>query len=599
MHAAGVPVGSALLLSAVSLIASAQQPTDKPVPHRSPTDLALSADGKRLVTANHTSDTASVIDVAAAKVLAELPVGKRPFAVAISPDSRRALVSNLRGNTVSVIALNSGADAKVVREFPVGHEPRGVVFAADGRTALVALTLQDAVAVVDPEAGKVVKLIPAGERPWHVARSPDGARVAVSNFKSADVLFIDTAKLEVVRQVKTSGDALRRVTFHPDGGSAWVTHLYPRGSPATKGEIGRGWVIANHISRAPLTKGSRLATALDVNTKAVGDADGIALSPDGRLTAVAAGGTHELLLLKNEKIVWFEFGTPGDFIDNSTLRDGGFRRVELGGRPTGVVFAADGRTCYVANYFDNSVQIVDAVAAKKVGSIPLGGPTEISVERRGEILFNDARLSHHQWYSCSSCHTDGHTSYVNFDTLNDKRYGSGKKTPTLRGVTETGPWTWHGWQKDLVDAAGRSVVESMQGSPIPRADAEAIVAYLATLTHPVNPNRNPDGSFTDAAKRGQAVFRGEKANCARCHSGRHFTDGLTHDVGTKERGDAIPGYNPPSLVAVYDRAPYLHDGRARTLESLLTRHHNPAKLNGKGELTEQELKDLIEYLKQL
>ena len=32
-----------------------------------------------------------------------------------------------------------------------------------------------------------------------------------------------------------------------------------------------------------------------------------------------------------------------------------------------------------------------------------------------------------------------------FDTQNDGRYGNAKKTLSLRGVSKTGFWTWHGW----------------------------------------------------------------------------------------------------------------------------------------------------------
>jgi hypothetical protein len=43
----------------------------------------------------------------------------------------------------------------------------------------------------------------------------------------------------------------------------------------------------------------------------------------------------------------------------------------------------------------------------------------------------------------------------------------------------------------------------------------------------------------------------------------------------------------------------LHDGRAKSLEQVLTEFHNPAKVTGKGELSADELRDLIEFLKTL
>src|SRR3954467_5649088 len=64
-------------------------------PHRSPLDLALVADGRLALTANHTADSVSLIDLEAGKVLIEQPCGRRPAGVACSRDGRRAAVSNL------------------------------------------------------------------------------------------------------------------------------------------------------------------------------------------------------------------------------------------------------------------------------------------------------------------------------------------------------------------------------------------------------------------------------------------------------------------------------------------------------------------------
>jgi cytochrome c peroxidase len=185
------------------------------------------------------------------------------------------------------------------------------------------------------------------------------------------------------------------------------------------------------------------------------------------------------------------------------------------------------------------------------------------------------------------------------DTRNDGRTGNYKTVLSLRNLTHTGPWFWHGNEKDLTVALGKSMTDSMLGKPPTGDDLAALAAFMETLRPPPNPYRNPDGSLTEAARRGEAVFNTDRAGCIRCHSGPHFTDGKVHTVGTNEGGDAFKGYNPTSLLGIYDRTAYLHDGRARTLEDLLRGPHNPAKVTGKGELTEAELQDLLAYLKSL
>jgi cytochrome c peroxidase len=59
------------------------------------------------------------------------------------------------------------------------------------------------------------------------------------------------------------------------------------------------------------------------------------------------------------------------------------------------------------------------------------------------------------------------------------------------------------------------------------------------------------------------------------------------------------GFNPPSLRGVSKRGPWLHDGRAKTLEELFAEHHRPSKLGGKPDFTPAELSDLLVFLRSL
>jgi YVTN family beta-propeller protein len=292
-------------------------------------------------------------------------------------------------------------------------------------------------------------------------------------------------------------------------------------------------------------------------------------------------------------------GGPGDHIEPELLADHDrFFRIPLGGRPMTVRVGPD-NLVYVANYLLNAVQVIDPARRTVVRTIALGGPAEPSLARRGEAIFYDGRRSLDQWYSCHSCHYDGHTNSVTMDTLNDGRFGNYKVVLSLRNVVHTGPWTWHGWQTDLAAGVKKSLVDTMLGPKPTDDDVKAMVAYLGTLDPPPNPNRTPDGGLTEAAKRGEAVFNERKAGCARCHPGPYYTDGKVHEVGTGEPGDAYKGFNPPSLIGIFDRPFFLHDGRAKSLEDLLTGPHNPDQLNSRGSLTKDELDDLIAYLKSL
>jgi YVTN family beta-propeller protein len=580
-------------------------------PHRSPIALALSADGSRLITANQTAGSVSLVDPIAGKVLAELATGEKPAGVALSKDGRLAVVAHWYGNDVAVVEVGSDS-LKIAGRVEVGPEPRGVAISGDGATAYVAIGVENEVVRVDLNSKSVTGRLTVGREPRSLVLTPDGSRLVVTNARGHDVSVIGTKAWTVERTIEMDGDNLRQVAISADGLYAYVASMKNRGFATTRNNIDRGWVLGQRFTRVVLdgSEDAPYATlSLDIQGKAASDAHGAAVNPDGSLLAVSCGGSHEVYLFRTDKrpLPWRTNGSR-DLMHPELIErnDGRFRRVPTGGRPTELAFAPDGKSLYVANYLADAVQVIDAESASVVKTIELGGPKELSLVRRGEIVFHDATRSFNQWYSCNTCHSDGHTNGLDFDTLNDGRQDlsnshlrSRKKVPTLRGVARTAPWTWHGWQKDLESAMRESFTKSMQGKAPTDADLDAIVAYLGTLEYPTNPYRDKDGGLTAAAKRGEAVFRSSKSACSTCHGGPEFTDGKIHIVGLEEYDDAYKGYNPPSLRGTYDKDPYLHDGRAKTLRETLTGPHNPDELNGSGALTEDELSDLIAYLKSL
>jgi YVTN family beta-propeller protein len=584
------------------------KPADGPSePHRSPIALAVSADGTRLLTANQTSGSVSLVDPQSGTVLHEVPTGEKPAGVALSRDARRGVVTHWYGYDLAV--LDVGHDRlEVIGRVEVGPEPRGVAISADGTTAYVALGASNEVVRVDLGARKVTGRLAVGREPRGIALSPDGSRLVVGNARGQSLTILSAADWRVEQTVPISGDNLRQVTIGADGKYAYVANMRNRGFATTQNNIDLGWVLGQRLTRVPLDGSESFATlSLDPRGKAAADAHGVAVDAEGRMLAVSSGGTHEVLLFQaDRKPLPWQLGRSRDLIAAELLGDGRFRRVALGGRPTELAFGPDGKTLYVANYLEDAVQVVDTEAGTLARTIALGGPGERSLARQGEALFHDATRSFNQWYSCNTCHSDGHTNGLTFDTMNDgwqdnsqEHLRSRKKVPTLRGVARTKPWTWHGWQTSLESSVVESFTKSMQG-PKPKAEeVEAMVAYLETLDFPRNPNREPDGSLSPAAQRGEAVYRSSEAACSSCHGGPELTDGKIHLVGEQDPRDVYKGYNPPSLRGVYDKDPFLHDGRAATLREALTGPHSPEAVTGLGDLSEDALSDLIAYVKSL
>jgi len=562
-------------------------PQDAVERDRSPRDLALSPGGKWAVTANATAGSVSLVDLEKGVVATEVAVGRRPEGIAWA--GARVVVANHLADSITILDADP-PKLTVAATVEVGDEPRGVAIAGD--QAFVVLSGEDAVAVVDLVERKVTARVAVGTEPWHATLSPDGRRLVVGNTRSRDVSVIDTAKLAVERTVRLNGRNVRRAAVSPDGASAYVPFAGELGFPTGKADIENGWVIANRLGRVALDREEpRTAIALDARKDAMADLEAAAVSPDGQTIALAAGGTHELILLRLP--LPFAARTR-DHIDPKLHGDAKrFRRVPLGGRPVAVAFQPDGWRAVVANYLSNSVQVVDVEKGAVEKTIALGGPAKPSLARAGEAVFYDGSRSLGHWFSCHSCHTDGHTNGGLFDTFGDREYGTKKKTPTLRNVANTGPWTWHGIEKDLRASVRKSMEKTLQGPKATEADLDAILAFLATL-EPASPRPPADA---EAVKRGDALFHAKR--CHTCHAPPLYTIDRLEDVGTGTKDDLFEGYNPPSLLGVGRRAPWLHDGRARSLEELLKKHHAPSKTREEKDFTDAELADVMAFLKSL
>lgn len=566
---------------------------------RSPVDLAISADGNWLVTANQTSDSISLVRVADGHILDEQPCSRRPVSVALTHDSRRALVTTSHGGELLIFDV-AGERLVPAGKVALGFEPHGVAISPDDKLAYVALAGANTVAVIDLGEQKSVAEIAVGQWPRYLCLTPDGSRLAVGCSGEGGITVVDTAKREKLFSSKFLGLNIGHLAASDDGHYAYFPWMVYADRPITERNIKEGWVLGNRLARVRLDQPARReAIALDPRGKAVADPHGMALSPDQKWIAMTASGTHELVLLKIEALALQPDG-PGDHIRPELAADeDSFIRIPLGGRPMAVRFDASGQRALVVNYLTSSVQVVDLAGRRVEREISLGSAPDPSLARRGEAIFFDANRSVDGWYSCHSCHYEGHTNAVTMDTRNDGSDNTFKMVLSLRNLQHTGPWFWHGWQQDLSSAVARSLVETMQGPKPTDEEVRELVEYFGTLEPGPNWRRPADGSFSEQAQRGQQVFASTDANCASCHSGPYYTDGQTHDVGLGSAYDKYDGYNTPSLVGIANRVGYLHHGRAKSLDELLADLHSPAKVSGTRELTDQERADLVAFLQEL
>ena len=581
---------------------------------RAPSALVADREGRYLYVAESAARRIAVIDLKTNEKTRSIGLPAQPEAMTLSADGTRLYVTGFAPEgTVHEIDLKQNAPPRTWR---VGHSPSAVVASSDGSTLYVCNRFDNNLSVIDIESGEQTALIDVEREPVAAALGADGAFLFVANhlpggaadrdYSAAGISVIDTALKRATAFIRLPNGStdLRALCAAPDGKHVYVTHVLARYQLPTT-QLERGWMNTNALSVIDAQE-CRLINTVLVDDVDLGAANpwGVACTPDGAFLCVAHAGTHEVSVIDraglHEKL---ERSASGERVSNAaptadavpndlSYLVGLRRRVALAGiGPRGLVVV--GGKVFAAEHFSDSVGVIDieAVRSPKARSISLGTLGPMPLERRGESLFNDARLCFQMWQSCASCHPDGRADGLNWDLLNDG-LGNAKNTKSLLLAHQTPPSMITG-VRDRAETAVRAGIRHIQFAIRPEEDARAIDAYLAAMT-PVPSPWLHEGEMSQSAARGAAVI--QKAGCASCHATPLFTDLNAYDVGLGEGRDEGRVFDTPTLIEVWRTAPFLFDGRALCIIDVLTIHNRRQSHGATKELTNQEIEDLAAFV---
>jgi YVTN family beta-propeller protein len=164
-----------------------------------PAGLALDAAGKQLYVTANGANALKVVDLAAQKVVATIPVGVKPYACAIARDGKRAWVSNWGQDSVAAIDL----DRKTVyRTIPVHEKPNDLLLDHAGERLFVANGNRNSISVIDVQTARAVEEIdvgllpgaPPGSTPNALALDASGATLYVANADNNALAVVDVAR---------------------------------------------------------------------------------------------------------------------------------------------------------------------------------------------------------------------------------------------------------------------------------------------------------------------------------------------------------------------------------------------------------------------
>ena len=592
------------------------------VRYKTPLNMALSPSGRELYVACEASDTLIVVDAATREKVAEIPAGGHPTDVTFHPDGKWAYVSNRLDDTISVISVPA---RKVVQTIPVGDEPQGVQTDRAGKFLYVLNTSTDSISVIDTKSLTEVKRLEASRNPWSLSLSPDGSQIFATNALSqfvpfrtpsmSEVTVIDAERAVVDDRILVSGaNLMMGIAWHPSGEFALVTLNRTKNLvPMTR--LLQGWTITNGLGI--IWRDGRVdQVLLDEPNICFPDPSDVAITPDGQLALVTSSGSNRIAVVDVPKMISMletasdderrhvfpnHVGKPTEFV---------VKHIPTQHSPRGVLITPDGGSAFVANSLDDSLTVIDLKTLEAVKRIDLGGSEEITLARYGERLFHSANITFHRQFSCHSCHPDGHVDGLTYDIEPDGIGVSPVDNRTLRGILDTAPFKWEGTNPSLQRQCGpRLSVFFTRIQPFTPDELSALDRYICTIPRPPNRYRALGAELTEAQRRGKAMFERTRTNdgriipkdnrCVTCHFPPLYTDRSRRDIGTKLQLDGESDFDVPHLNNIYDSAPYLHNGMARTLEEIWTRY-NPNDRHGvTNDMTKDQLNDLIEYVKTL
>lgn len=305
-----------------------------------PTDVAVTPDGKKAYVTNYNSNSVTVIDLenptAAPTTIPN--VGSTPTSIAISPSGEFAYVTNYNssgvGGTVSRIQLSTRAVTSInAGTFGAFAGPRFVVFSPDGATAYVSnqgANNGTKISVIDTALNTVTGNITVPIGPQNMVLSSDGRWLYVSSSINGSVSFIDLSTSTVTTPITD--------LTNPQGivlsGSIGSQKLFI----AEKG-------AADRVSVYNATNATLITRITGLNNPETLTLNGS--QQTGTQLFVANSGANNVRIID----------VVGNTLSATPV-------LSVGNLPFQVEFAPNGLKAYVANYSSNSVSVITYYQAR-------------------------------------------------------------------------------------------------------------------------------------------------------------------------------------------------------------------------------------------
>lgn len=308
----------------------------------------------RVYAADQTSNTVSVIDPSANKLLGVIRLGDPvPGALSAlykgqllvhglgySPDSKTLAVVSVGSNSVTLIDT---ATNKIKGIIYVGRSPHEAFFTPDGRELWVTVRGENYVSVIDPVAMKEVRRIELANGPGMTVFGPDGKYGFVCSSFTPELAVIDTASHEVVKRLPQASPFCPNIAVTPENDEVWITLK----------DVGKAQIFN---AKPPFEQKAILETGPITNHV------NFANNRNGKFAYITIGGTNEVKIYRRN-------GTVPELVAT----------IPVGSLPHGIWPSGDGSRVYVALENEAMAAAIDTVSNKVIATIPTGQTTQALV----------------------------------------------------------------------------------------------------------------------------------------------------------------------------------------------------------------------------
>lgn len=522
----------------------------------SPRHVIVLGDGRLVATLSDAASLTVLEPASDAKepmtVLCERALPAEPWAMAVKDESQ-LLVTSAFGAALSVIDLATFATRRTVA---LPRDPRSVL--VDGTRAFVSHSVGAKLSVVDLSSNAAPTEIALGMRKR--VETPDPTEKSV--IRTASHGF---ALARVGRRLLLPITSVAPGIFDPEVTSRSYYGQLPDGVPKQAPTV----MVIDSATRAPLSKDILGTTTAQYTRECLLPRAATVVSETTLF--VACAGIDAVLELDAAAV---------DPIRAERAR------FKVPPDPEGLAVDARGKRLVVFSQIGATLTILPIGSNAERTTIALDyepTPALAAIARGRQLFFrtDDSRIAS-DGVGCASCHIDGRDDGVTWATPIGPR-----QTPMLVGrVTGTAPFGWEGDRATLSDYIFHTVI-NLGGEGLPDGDRADLAAYLEHAAAPFRPAATPDA-------RGAALFA--SSGCTNCHAGGSM-DGDKHPFGVVHGDSLSDGTNTPTLRFVAGTAPYFHDGRYATIESLLA--DKRSHMGTSASLSDGDRRTLASYLRSL